>query len=237
MQIYLVRHAEARSNVADPENHPFLPEVAEYEEIDSSLTELGYAQADRTGIRLASIEFDAILSSPLHRQVATANGIIRHQKTCKKLELVNDLFEAGVIDYSGMPIELLQSLYPECEIVPSPDPDPSGSKKTYCFEEMLTPVILAERARRVEKYVSSRFPNSAKVLLVSSGDFMSHYLIPALLRLPERTVNAGVEYLCGNCAVARIDLNADGRRASVVLMNDTTHLDVDIEEIPKIKNS
>lgn len=237
MQIYIVRHAEARSNVADPENYPYRPEVAEYEDRDPSLTELGERQAELTGIRLSSIEFDAVLSSPLHCQIATANAIIRHQSSCKKLELLNDLFEVGTCDYSGMPIELLRSLYPDSEIIPSPDPDPSGSKKTYTYDEMVETESLVERGRRIERYLTEHFEPNAKVLLVSSGNFTAHYLIPALLRLPERVVNAGVEFHCSNCAIARIDLNKDGRRSSGVLINDTSHLDVDVEEIPNIKNS
>ena len=75
MQIYLVRHALARHNMPDPENYPYRPEVAEYEDRDTSLIELGERQADLTGIRLSTIEFDAVLSSPMHRQVATANAI------------------------------------------------------------------------------------------------------------------------------------------------------------------
>ena len=111
MQVYLVRHAQSRQNVNDPENHPYRPEVEEYERGryeygDYSLTEFGHWQADRAGRRLAQIEFDAALCSPLHRHVATANGILRYQKN-KKLELINDLFEKGIHSYAGMPIDLL----------------------------------------------------------------------------------------------------------------------------------
>ena len=237
MQIYLVRHAEARHNMPDPENHPYRPEVAEYEDRDPSLTEYGYKQAELTGIRLSTVEFDAVFASPMHRQVATANAIIRHQTSCKKLELLNDLYEKGTFDYEGMPIELLRSLYTDCEIVQSPDPDPSGSKKIYTYDEMMETEPLVDRGRRVERYLTERFDPKAKILLVSSGDFMSHYLIPALLRFPKRTTLAGVEYRCDNCSVARIDLNKDGRRSDCVLLNDTTHLDVPEDQIAKIQNS
>ena len=60
MKVYLVRHAQSRQNVGDPENHPFRPEVAQYEDGDVSLTANGHQQADLTGRRLASIDFDAL---------------------------------------------------------------------------------------------------------------------------------------------------------------------------------
>ena len=224
MQIYLVRHAEARSNVPDPENHPFLEAVAKYETEDPSLTALGRHQADLTGKALASVEFDAILSSPLHRQIATAAAIAGYQKKCRKIELVNDLFELGVTDYPCIPTELLQSLYPQAEIAAPSDPDPSGSKKTYGYEEMLTPIPLTERARRVERYLTRRFKNNETVLVVSSGDFMGHYLIPAILRLPDEVIRQRVEFHCNNCAITQIILNDDGIHSSCAKVNDISHL-------------
>ena len=101
-----------------------------------SLTEKGHQQADLTGRRLASIDFDAILCGPLHRHIATANGIIRYQKNCKKLELINDLLEKGIHSYAGMPIELLRSLYPDMEIIPCPNPSPTGGKFIYSLEHL-----------------------------------------------------------------------------------------------------
>ena len=91
MQIYLVRTAQAKSNLANP-----APESAEYNDIDLSLTELGQKQADLTGKRLASINFDAILTSPLLHHLATANGIIRYQKSCKTTEPMSDLYAKDV---------------------------------------------------------------------------------------------------------------------------------------------
>ena len=80
MNIYFVRHAQSRQNVNDPQNHPFLPEVAEYEENDFSLTAKGEMQADLAGQRLSQIDLTAIICRPMHRTLYTANGIIRHQK-------------------------------------------------------------------------------------------------------------------------------------------------------------
>ncbi|MBR6558231.1 MAG: histidine phosphatase family protein [Clostridia bacterium] len=237
MKVYLVRHAQSRQNVGDPENHPFRPEVAQYEDGDFSLTEKGHQQADLTGRRLASIDFDAILCGPLHRHIATANGIIRYQKNCKKLELINDLLEKGIHSYAGMPIELLRSLYPDMEIIPCPNPTPTGGKYTYSLEEMYDMVEMRERARRVERYLTARFPDEATILIISSGDFMRRSLIPSLMRLPDQVIDKFTGFGCHNGSVGRVDLNKDGRRSSCVLLNDTSHLYVDPEQIPIIKNS
>ncbi|MBQ2826092.1 MAG: histidine phosphatase family protein [Clostridia bacterium] len=237
MKVYLVRHAQSRQNVGDPENHPFRPEVAQYEDGDVSLTAKGHQQADLTGRRLASIDFDAILCGPLHRHIATANGIIRYQKNCKKLELINDLLEKGIHSYAGMPIELLRSLYPDMEIVPCPNPTPTGGKFTYSLEEMYDMVEMRERARRVERYLTARFPDDATILIISSGDYMRRCLIPCLMRLPDQVIDKFTAFGCHNCSVGRVDLHKDGRRSSCVLLNDTSHLYIDPEQIPIIKNS
>jgi len=195
MQIYLVRTAQANSDVVNS-----TPESAELKDIDLSLTELGQVQADLTGKRLASVEFDAILSSPLLHHLATANGIIRYQKNCKTTEPMSDLYAKDI-------------------------------------SNGITDESMAERGKNIERYLTNNFQNDAKVLLIASGDFMSRFLIPSLLRLPARVIKSGIKFRCDSCAVSRIDLNRDGRRADGVLINDTSHLDVDEEQIPKIKNS
>ena len=88
MYVYVIRHGQSRANVGDPENHPFLPAVRDYEEKDPSLTDLGRKQADLAGRRLSGIDFDAILCGPLHRHLETAYGVVRHQKRNKEIEIL-----------------------------------------------------------------------------------------------------------------------------------------------------
>ncbi|MBR5454130.1 MAG: histidine phosphatase family protein [Clostridia bacterium] len=239
MHIYLVRHAQSRQNVNDPENHPYRPEVEQYEQPiyefgDYSLTEYGHKQADLTGRRLAQIEFDAALCSPLHRHVATANGILRYQKN-KKLELINDLFEKGIHSYGGMPIDLLRYLYPDIEIIPCPNPSPTGGKFIYSLEEMYDMVEMRERGRRVEKYLANRFSDDAKVLVVSSGDFIHRSLLPCLMRLPDQVIDIATGFSCHNCSIAHIELHPDGIHSTCLKVNDTAHLYVDEDAIPSLK--
>lgn len=228
MNIYLVRHAQSRQNVNDNErdNHPFPPEVAEYEENDFSLTEKGHNQADKTGIRLAEKNFTAILCSPMHRTVATAYGIVKHQKENKTVELINDLVERGIFDYAGMPTEILRGLYPNINIIPCPTPTPTGGKFTYTLDEMYDPKELTKRARRVTKYIEERFDNNDTVLIVSHGDFLGRYLIPCLLHIPDGAIEQFNEhgFGCGNASISKIVFNKKSGTSILAFLSDTVHL-------------
>ena len=123
------------------------------------------------------------------------------------------------------------------EIVPCPNPTPTGGKFTYSLEEMYDMVEMRERGRRIEKYLTERFPDNATVLLVSSGDFMGRSLIPCLMRLPDQVIDICTTFSCHNASLSRIDLASDGRRSSCKLLNDTAHLYVPEEDIPLLQNS
>ena len=224
MEVYLVRHAESRQNVGDPENHPYSPLVKDYEDGDFSITARGEKQADLTGQCLSKVDFDYAFCSPLHRHVATMNGILRHQKNCKRVELLIDLFEKGIHSYSGMPTEILSQLYPDIEIVPCPNPTPTGGKYSYSLEEMYDMIELRKRARRVERYLTSRFLGKEKILIVSSGDFIGRFLTSALLRLPDQVIDKATSFGAANCSVARFTLHEGGIRSGCHYLNDTSHL-------------
>ncbi len=230
MNVYIVRHAQSRQNVNDPENHPFLPEVAEYEDHDFSLTELGEQQADLVGQRLAQKELKTILCSPLHRHMSTANGVIRYQKN-KTVELINDLFEKGIHSYAGMPLELMQKLFPDMNIIPCPNPTPTGGKYTYTIDEMYDKVELRERARRVVNYIINRFDDEDTILIISSGDFMSRYLIACLLDLPDELVHRS-GFGCTKGSIGKIVIEKKKNRRSCAFLNDTAHLELGHGNIP-----
>lgn len=232
MRVYFVRHAQSRQNVDDPQNHPFLPEVAEYEEKDFSLTALGEWQADMCGQRLSQIELDAILCSPLHRTMSTAYGIVRHQKNNKQIELINDLLEKGINDYAGMPFDLMKRLYPGMDIIPCPDPTPTGGKFIYTLEEMYDSIELRFRARRVVDYIRKRFDNDATICLVSHGDFLGRYLIASLLDLPDEMIDNFTGFGCKNGSIGLINIDIKKNRTSCSFLNDTAHLDMKTGNIP-----
>lgn len=66
LQLYLVRHAESMGNIEISE---------EFDRINPELTAHGLAQAKAAGERFASIELDAVYSSPLLRAAQTAREI------------------------------------------------------------------------------------------------------------------------------------------------------------------
>ena len=228
MFIYFVRHAQSRQNVNDPENHPFLPEVAEYEENDFSLTAKGEQQADLAGQRLAQIDFTAMICSPMHRTLSTMNGIVRYQQNNKTVEIINDVVEKGIYDYAGMPLELMQKLFPDMNIIPCPNPTPTGGKYVYTLEEMYDKNELIARARRVVRYVKNRFEDTDKILIVSHGDFLGRYLIPSFLEMPDDAMdifhNSGVS--CANASISKVRYDKKNNTSTLSFLNDCVHLDV-----------
>jgi broad specificity phosphatase PhoE len=76
--IYFIRHGQSDDNVAPVFQSP-----------DSPLSAKGRRQAEAVAKRIASLKFDVLISSPLHRAKETAEII--SQETGKKLEL-SDLF-------------------------------------------------------------------------------------------------------------------------------------------------
>lgn len=76
--IYFIRHGQSDDNVAPV-----------FQSSDSPLSAKGRQQAEAVAKRIASLKFDVLISSPLHRAKETAEII--SQETGKKLEL-SDLF-------------------------------------------------------------------------------------------------------------------------------------------------
>ena len=226
MNIYFVRHAQSRQNVKDPENHPFLPEVAEYEENDFSLTAKGEKQADLAGQRLAQVDFTAMICSPMHRTLSTINGIVRYQQNNKTVEIINDVVERGIHSYAGMPIELMRKLFPDMNLIPCPNPTPTGGKYIYTVDEMYNKDDLIARARRVVKYVKNRFNDDDKILIVSHGDFLGRYLLPAFLELPDDAMDIFHEsgFGCENAAISKIRYSKKNNSTTLVFLNDYIHL-------------
>ena len=222
MFVFVIRHGQSRGNVKDRENHPFLPEVRDYEDKDPSLTELGRKQADLAGRRLSGIGFDAILTGPLHRHLETAYGVVRHQKRNKTVEIISDLTEAGDAGYGGIPMEIVQPLFPGMEIIPCPDPSPTGGPGVIpeCDDE---PVAFRLRGRRLVNYIRERFSDDANILLVTSCTFGGGILMPALLGLTDRDIDTGKFFVFNNTAISMVHVKDDGR-GTAAFVNDVTHL-------------
>ncbi|MBQ2826094.1 MAG: histidine phosphatase family protein [Clostridia bacterium] len=222
MYVYVIRHGQSRANVGDPENHPFLPAVRDYEEKDPSLTDLGRKQADLAGRRLSGIDFDAILCGPLHRHLETAYGVVRHQKRNKEIEILSDLTETGDEGYGGLPIEISQPLFPGMKIIPCSDPSPTGGPGVIP-ECDANPVAFRLRGRRLVNYIRERFSSDSSILLVTSCNFGGGILMPALLGLTDRDIDTGKFFEFNNTAISMVHVKDDGR-GTAAFVNDVTHL-------------
>lgn len=229
MFVYVVRHAQSRGNVDDPENHPFPPELAAYENEDPSLTEKGQNQADRLGRRLSQIDFDAVLCGPLHRQISTARKVMKYQKTAKPIEIMTTLCETDTPGTPGMPAEVLNNLYPELDLL-----FPKEKEVLESLDIKNYNMAVRERARRIEKMLVERFPKDAKILIVTSEMFSTYFLIPALMRLSNE-VEIGTGFRMRNAGLTMIELKDDGIHSRCAFQNDVAHLSVsDIDLIDKI---
>jgi len=229
MYIYVVRHAQSRGNVDDPENHPFPPILAEYEDEDPSLTQKGQEQADRLGRRLSQIDFDAILCGPLHRQISTARKVVKYQKNPKSIEIMTTLCETDTPGTPGLPPEILSSLYPELDLVFPKEKEVLESLDIENYN-----MAVRERAVRIERMLTERFQSDSRVLIVTSEMFTTYFLVPALMRL-SKEVRLDIGFRTRNAGVSMVHMKDDGIHSCCAFQNDIAHLAVsDLDLIPKI---
>ena len=228
MRMFVIRHAESWQNVNKTADHPCDPRVAEYESRDYSLTEKGIDQADRAGRRLSGVKLDAIFCGPLHRHVATANEILKHQTELKTVEILSDLTESDVSDYPGMPTELLCDLFPNIEIVRHL-PSVTGGKKSYSSSELCDRVSERKRANRVVKYLRNRFPNGGNIAIIASVNFFGSTLGSVIMELSDEMVDRVTGFGCDNGSIS-LFRSIEGH-TEAYFVNDVLHLHVPDKEI------
>ena len=234
MFVYVVRHAQSRSQIgANGKNdkEPMLfPELEKYDAGDPALSAHGRRQAELVARRLSSLEFDAIFSGPLCRQIETAHAIARYQKN-KRVQILNELVEIEDENRPCIPNEYHKLIFPDAEILPCTDPTPAGGPFRIPDEE-IGPDKEMPRAIRIERFLTNNFKNDAKILLVSSAMFTGFCLIPALLRAPGESAAYEVE----NTSVSMIHLKDDGIHATCGFQNDWAHLIYPDEDfLPNLK--
>ena len=228
MNVYIVRHAQSRGNVENPENYAYLPELEAYELRDPSLTEQGKWQADRLGQRLSQVDFDYIFSGPLHRHLETAYGVVRHQKNCKTVEIIPDLTEVYHENRDGLPFDILKKLMPDMDIIPSPNPTRTGGPMPCdATEEDDSPDGYSRRAHRIIDFLKENIPYRSNVLLVTSRLFGGAVLIPHMLGVPDEVVKGGIPFDFHNAAVSLVkfkNMNLPDAHSFCGFINDAAHL-------------
>ena len=222
MELYIVRHGIAKSNLKETARYVPNPAYESLTDIDDSLlTPKGEVQANLTGMRLAKVNFDAVLTSPILRAVQTAAGIVRHQQEDKTIEILYDLAECMNYEYPLVSPERFAPLWKDVKIADG-NPD-YGGKLPYETEEESF-----DRALRVSEYVRSRFKGDEKVLLVSHGGFMCAYLLLALTDIPREKRNI-YRLHADHCGITKIKYTEDGM-ISVICIDSTYHLKNVVED-------
>ena len=187
--IYLIRHGETASNAARIVQTPETP-----------LSEVGIAQAERLGRRLADAGITAILSSDLTRASMTAEAI--RAVTGLPVELDPDLQERNYGDVRGLP-------YAEVGAdILALDYDPPGGERWSEFHA---------RVERGWRRIASR-PTSDGHLAVVTHGLVCYSLALRHLQLPRGT-EAPLRW--GNTSVTIIDVQPPW---AVRLLNCTAHL-------------
>lgn len=242
MNVYVVRHAQSRSqmglNVINSSEPLLHPELEKYDTTDPALTALGRQQADLLGQRLSQVDFDYIFSGPLQRHVETAYGVVRYQKKCKTIEIIHDLNETGDELCNGLPIDIMRSIYPGMEIIPSPNPTRTGGPYDIPESE-ISPEGFLRRARRIEEFIKENIPEGSNVLLVTSCNYGGCVLIPALLGLSDDEINSGRPYNMHNTSISLVRYISEegiGDFPACEFINDISHLivpkSVDVSKLP-----
>ena len=91
---------------------------------------------------------------------------------------------------------------------------------------MYDPAELIKRARRVVKYVEERFEDTDKILIVSHGDFLGRYLIPAFIHMPDDAMDLLSKngFGCSNGSISKVIYNKEKGTSILAFLDDTVHL-------------
>ena len=119
-----------------------------------------------------------------------------------------------------IPEEIYDVLFPGLDIIPCPDPSPTGAPRVLPqWDEKYS--TLRIRAKRVVDYLRKRFSGSDRVLLVSSALFGGVALVPVLLELTHENRADFFEFQ--NTGITVVEIKDNGQRI-LHCSNDGTHL-------------
>lgn len=134
VRLYLIRHGQSASNQAREEGR-----LGMY---DPPLTEVGYAQAERVGEKMAAYGVDAIYASPLQRAYNTAVPISK--RTGIEIKVIDDIQEINEPDQD---VSVDPNFYRETadhraikahfEVEPTWDSLPGGGESSAHFRERI----------------------------------------------------------------------------------------------------
>lgn len=165
LELYLIRHGQSIGNAGYDKEDLTLKE-----QNDPLLTEKGQLQADLAGRYLSDIDFDYIYSSGLIRAISTADGILRHQKQSKPVNILPILSEVGISpEYDGITVDEMKEF---CKTAALAEGISEDEPRVYhsTFENEAE---IFERAKNVMEYLQARYSNGEKVAVVAHAAFLT----------------------------------------------------------------
>lgn len=217
LELYLVRHGQSMGNAGYDKEELTLREAN-----DPLLTEKGMMQADLVGQYLSKIDFDHIYSSGLIRAISTADGILRHQKSSKPVNILPVLSEVGISpEYDGITVEEMKEF---CKTACLADGIGEDDPRVYhsTFENEAE---MFDRAKTVVEYLRSRYKNGEKVAVVAHAAFLT-ILIFHIMGMNEAPL---FDISIQNTGITKVILYKAGtnRYGDTVFeyINSTTHLE------------
>ncbi len=195
MRLFLIRHGESTGNASG---------IIQGRG-SSPLSERGRAQADAVAERLASVPFDAVLSSDMERAVETAEALGR------PFEQDPGWREIDLGAWDGVPIDELADRFPEeLRALRSGEDVPIGG----------TGESIPQFTKRVDEAIrrlADRFGPDARVAVFAHGGVIERAVAVAIGK-PNRVAFAG---RVDNTAITELEV---GERLRVIRYNDARHL-------------
>ncbi|MEQ2528698.1 histidine phosphatase family protein [Robertmurraya yapensis] len=198
LQLFFVRHGETEWNV----------EKRLQGRLNSNLTENGIRDAELLGKRLATIDFEAVYSSPSNRTVETAKLIIDERTLPFKTD--ERLMEIDLGEWEGRTVDEIQQSEPELYHLYQDNPSQfKGTGETFADVKNRLEAVLAEL---VEAYPSGN------LLIITHGVVIK--VLQAIFKTRSLDLVWEPPYIEGtSLTIAKIE---DGKR-ELLLEGDIAH--------------
>ena len=176
---------------------------------DEDLNELGYTQARRLSVRLASLPIASVYTTPLRRAYTTAAILAEPHKL--ELQVLDDLTEIRLGDWQGLHMDGIQQRWPELWRQSRSDP----SELTMPNGESYWQVT--ERAVRIFKMVIEA--NRGKQAVIVTHEVIVKVLLAHVLGV-SNSIYRRIEVDNASLSLIRVSNNSQ-----LVKLNDTSHLE------------
>lgn len=217
LELYLIRHGQSMGNAGYDKAELTLKEAN-----DPILTPLGLQQAEKAGVSLADIRFDAVYSSALLRAVKTATEIIKKQSEELPLNIMPQLTEVGVdFEYNGAGMEEILEINESAVLADGFSDD----CPLICHNASDDEKGLFERAKKAVDMLRNRYNKGEKVAVVCHAAIMTYlvfYIMGYKSAVPFFDINFG------NTSVTKVIFYKEGtnKYGDIVFeyINSTKHL-------------